>query len=217
MRVRALVLDMDGTLLDTMPDLAVAANEALTRMGFPTKTQDEMLEHMGRGGRLLIERIVPADASVDERQRTFELWRKLYIGSDYALTRPYDGMLETLHALKGEGFRLGVLSNKFDAGVRALAQRHFPGVFEVVRGDAPPAPRKPDPSSLLGVIDELGARADGAAYVGDSVVDVQTARNAGTKIIGVSWGYDSIAPLPCDDLDAYIRRPEELLSLCAIG
>lgn len=211
--IKALVFDMDGTLLHTMPDLAAAANEALVRMGFPTRTQDEMLAHMGYGGRWLIGQIVPAEATPEQRQETFELWREFYIGSDYALAAPYDGMVDTLRALRGQGVKLGILSNKFDAGVHTLAQRHFDGLFDTVQGDAPPAPRKPDPTTLLHMLETLGVRPEEAAYVGDAQVDVQVARNAGVRAIGVSWGYDQAAPLPLDELDAYVHAPRELLAL----
>ncbi|MBQ9043924.1 MAG: HAD family hydrolase [Eggerthellaceae bacterium] len=211
--IRALIFDMDGTLLHTMPDLAAAANEALTRMGFPTRTQDEMLAYMGYGGRWLIEQIVPDGATDEERQQTFELWRELYIGSDYALTEPYKDIVSTLQQLRQSGIRLGVLSNKFDAGVRALAQRHFPGLFDAVQGDAPPLPRKPDPTTLLQMLEALGVRPEETAYVGDAQVDVQVARNADVRMVGVSWGYDQAAPLPIGELDAYIHEPGELLAL----
>lgn len=214
MSIRALVFDMDGTLLHTMPDLAVAANDALTQMGFPTHTQDEMLAHMGRGGRWLIEQIVPAEATAEQRQQTFDLWRKIYIGSGYTLTAPYDGIESMLREVRLHGVKTAVLSNKFHEGACALAQQHFPGLFEMVRGDMPPLPRKPDPTSLLQMLSELGVTPDEAAYVGDSIVDAQTARNAGVKAIGVAWGYDQAAPLPQGELDAYVRSPAELVSLC---
>lgn len=211
--IRALIFDMDGTLLHTMPDLAVAANEALAHMGFPTRTQDEMLAYMGYGGQWLIEQIVPEGATDEERRQTFELWRELYIRSDYALTKPFDGMVDTLRQLRRSGVKLGVLSNKFDAGVRALAQQHFPGLFDAVQGDAPPLPRKPNPTTLLQMLEALDAAPEEAAYVGDAQVDVQVARNAGVRMVGVSWGYDQAAPLPVDELDAYIHEPGELLAL----
>lgn len=213
MEIRALVFDMDGTILHTMPDLAVAANEAFEQMGLPLRTYDELLACMGDGGARLIERAVPAGTPEDETWRTFDLWRRIYIASDYELSRPFPGIEEVLRELRDRGLKLAVLSNKFDEGTRCLAQRFFPGLFDSVRGDRPPAPRKPDPTTLLEMLGELGAGADEAAYVGDAVVDVQVARRAGVRAIGVSWGYDSANPLPIGELDAYIRSPFELLDL----
>lgn len=212
--MKAVVFDLDGTLLHTMPDLAKAANEALRHMGFPTRTQNDMLSYMGYSGKWLIEQIVAPNATQKQRQTTFELWRSLYIGSDYALSAPFIGVCEAVAELHARGMKLGVLSNKFDAGVRMLTQRHFPDLFDIVRGDLAPAPRKPNPTTLLQMLDEFGVQPKDAAYVGDSIVDVKTARNAGVKMIGVAWGYDQAAPLPLGELDAYAATPSELIDFC---
>ena len=211
MDIRALVFDMDGTLLDTLPDLAVAANKALAHMGYPERPLCEMAAHMGLGGRHLIESILPAGVTADETQRIFELWRDLYISSSYELTKPYDGVIDTLRELRARGVKTAVLSNKFDAGVHALVATHFPGLFDIVRGDLPPMPRKPDPTALKSVIANLNVCARETVYVGDSIVDAKTARNAGVRFVGVAWGYDQAAPLPLAQLDAYIAHPNELL------
>ena len=118
-----------------------------------------------------------------------------------------------LRQLRESGAKTAVLSNKFDAGTRLLAQRCLPGLFDMVRGDNFEAPRKPDPTVLRQMLDELGVAACEAAYVGDTLVDIDTARNAKVMAIGVSWGYDSVNPLPLDELDAYISAPSELLRL----
>ncbi|MBO7675801.1 MAG: HAD-IA family hydrolase, partial [Atopobiaceae bacterium] len=178
--------DASNTLLYTFPDLLDAANRALREMGFPTVTYDEALSFMGFGGRWLIDQLVPRDATPEQHRRTFELWRKLYISSGYKRTTPFPGVMETLHELRARGMRMALLSNKLDEGVQALAQRHFPDLFDAVRGDAPPLPRKPDPTSLLQMLEAMGATPAHAAYVGDSAVDVKLARNAGVMAIGVS-------------------------------
>ena len=213
MGIRAFVFDMDGTILHTLPDLVVAANEALRQMGFPIRTYDEILALMGEGGAHMIERAVPPETPDEVRRQTFDLWRDIYIASDYANTAPFAGIPETLRQLRERGARTAVLSNKFDAGTQLLAERCLPGLFDIVRGDAPPAPRKPDPTVLTAMLGELGVRPDEAAYVGDTLVDVKVARNAGVMAIGVSWGYDATQPLCPDDLDAYIHEPSELLRL----
>lgn len=213
MGIRAFVFDMDGTILHTLPDLVVAANEALEQMGFPTRDYDEILALMGEGGAHMIERALPPSTHVEIKRQAFELWRDIYIASDYDNTEPFPGIPDTLRQLREHGAKTAVLSNKFDAGTRLLAERCLPGLFDIVRGDAPPAPRKPDPTTLLQMLDELGARPEEAAYVGDTFVDVKTARNAGVMAVGVSWGYDAARPLPIAELDAYIHEPSELLGL----
>ena len=211
MGIKAFVFDMDGTILHTLPDLFAATNEALAQMGFPARTYDEVLGFMGDGGARLIERAVPSGTGPGLTRQTFELWRTIYIGSGYGATAPFPGIEETLRTLRGNGVKTSVLSNKFDEGARRLADRFFPGLFDAVRGDKPPAPRKPDPTVLLAMLDELGVDARQAAYVGDANVDVQVARRAGVMAIGVSWGYDAANPLRPEDLDAYIHDPRELL------
>lgn len=214
MGIQAYVFDMDGTLLHTLPDLFASVNQALVEMDFPPRSYDEVLGFMGDGGARLIERAQPLGTSAKVGKQLFDLWREIYIGSDYAHTAPFPGVVEVLQQLRERGIASAVLSNKFHVGTCALAERFFPGLFDVVRGDLPPTPRKPDPTTLLQVLDELGVPACAAAYVGDAAVDYQVARNAGVLAIGVSWGYDAANPLPVGELDAYIHDPHELLGLC---
>lgn len=161
----------------------------------------------------MIERALPPDTPTTIRHQTFELWRDIYIASSYDNTQPFPGIAETLRALRKSGAKTAVLSNKFDAGTQLLAERCLPGLFDIVCGDMPPTPRKPDPTSLMQILDELDVPANEAAYIGDTLVDVTVARNAGVMAVGVSWGYDAARPLPVDELDAYVRDPHELLEL----
>ena len=213
MRIQAMVFDMDGTLLHSLPDLAIAANETLTRLGYPTRTYDEILSFMGSGAQRLIECALPAGATPATCKQAFELWRSLYLQSDYSHTAPFPGIIDTLRALRTAGVKTAVLSNKFDAGVQMLTEKMFPGLFDMARGEIPPTPRKPAPTSLLALLAELGVSPNEAAYVGDTNVDVRTARNAGVRAIGVSWGYAKTQPLSPATLDAYIHDPAELLAL----
>ena len=213
MALKAFVFDMDGTILHTLPDLVKATNAAMRQMGFPTLSYEQVHALMGDGGARLIERAVPAGTSRETYLETFELWRSIYLASDYAGTAPFPGIPQALQALRRRGMKTAVLSNKFDEGARLLARRFFPGLFDLVRGDVEGTPRKPDPTSLLQMLDELGVPPDQAAYIGDANVDYRLARNAGVMAVGVSWGYDSANPLPRDLLDAYLTSPGELLAL----
>ena len=213
MPVKAVVFDMDGTILHTLPDLVAAANETFAQLGYPARTEAEALECMGSGGRHLVEKLMPPGCTRAEEERIFQLWRDIYAASDYAGTKPFPGIVEVLRELRERGVATAVLSNKFDTGVRELADRFFDGLFDAVRGEVPPAPRKPDPTVLLNMLAELDVHPAEAAYVGDTVVDVRVAHNAGVLAVGVSWGYDKADPLPRDELDAYLHDPAELLAL----
>lgn len=215
--MKAFVFDMDGTLLHTFPDLAHAANKALEGMGFPARTYGELLAFMGFGGRWLINQAVPASASDDERKRAFELWRTYYIEGGYANTKPFDGVVEVVCELRARGVKTAIVSNKLHEGVCALAAKHFPGLFDVVRGDLAGIPRKPDATALLQVLEELGVHPEDAVYVGDTNVDARTARNAGVTMAGVAWGYAKADPLAVSELDVFVQRPAELLALAPIG
>ena len=211
--IKAFVFDLDGTLLHTLPDMAKAANDALEHYGFPTHDLCEYEKYMGNGGWKMIHRAVPPNATPEQCGQVFDLWRELYMGSDYALTHPFPGIESVLRELLSRGEMIAVLSNKFDEGARYLVERHFPGMFQAVRGDKPPAPRKPDPTTLLDMLGFLGVAPDEVAYVGDAKVDVEVARNAGVMAVGVSWGYDGADPLPVGSVDAYIHDPSELIAL----
>ena len=212
MSFKAFIFDMDGTILHTLPDLALAANEALERMGFPTRTYDEIHTFMGQGSNRLIEMCCPDGATSTQRKQTFETWRAIYLQSAYALTEPFPGIVEAIRELRERGVKTAVLSNKFDAGVQVLAQRFFPGLFDASRGEIPPTPRKPDPTSLLQLLDELDVRPAETVYVGDTNIDVELAENAGVALIGVSWGYDAAAPMRKEGLLGYVHSAPELLA-----
>lgn len=215
MGIRAFVFDMDGTILHSLPDLTVVTNLALERMGYPLHTELEVLTYVGNGAERLIEQATPDHAGEEERRRTLDLWRSIYLERGSLLTEPFPGIPEVLRELRARGVKTAVLSNKFDAAVRELAHDFFPGLFDVVRGEIPPIPRKPDPTALLQILEEFGVSPQEAAYVGDTSVDAEVARRAGVMAVGVSWGYDAALPLPIDELDAYIHDPHELLRLCS--
>lgn len=206
MQYSAYIFDLDGTLLDTLPDLVRLTNMVLERRGWPARTRDEILSFVGHGGRNLLERAAPAGTSSDELDDAFVLWRELYPEFGHAQTRPYDGIPEMLDQLKRDGVKLGVLSNKFDAAVRDVIGQHFPGMFDVARGECAEIPRKPDPSGLLCTLRLLGVRPKDAAYVGDSQSDIETARAAGTASIAVTWGYQQPT-----GADLIVTKPSQII------
>ena len=211
MGIKAVVFDRDGTILHTLPDLTVVTNRAMERMGYPLHTQEEVLTYVGNGAKRLVNQACPEGTSEEDRERTLELWQQIYLDYDNDLTAPFPGIEDTLRALRDKGIKTAVLSNKFDAAVHELAEQYLPGLFDIARGEIPPTPRKPHPGALLQIIEQLGATPEETIYVGDTSVDAETARNAGTKIVGVSWGYDKALPMPIAELDGYIHEAHELL------
>ena len=210
-RFDTFVFDLDGTLLDTLPDLVVLTNAALNEQGFPSRTADEIHSFVGNGARALMYQAVPADASPAQAEAAMRRWMELYPVIGNKLTKPYPHMEETLAALAQRGIGLGVLSNKFDQGVHDVIDAYLPGLFPVQYGECDEIPRKPDPTGLLRCIDELGSAPARTAYVGDSPGDVLVSRNAGAFAIGVSWGYHHADALRKAGADVVIEDARELL------
>lgn len=208
-----LVFDLDGTLLDTLPDLVVLTNAALNEQGFPSRTTDEIHSFVGNGARALMYQAVPADATSEQAEAAMRRWMELYPVIGNKLTKPYPHMEETLAELAQRGIGLGVLSNKFDQGVHDVIDAYLPNLFAVKHGEREDIPRKPDPTGLLRSIGELGSTPARTAYVGDSPGDVAVSRNAGTFAVGVAWGYHHADALREAGADLVIEDARELLQL----
>lgn len=206
--IRALVFDLDGTLLDTLPHLTALTNFVLAQQHFPQHTQEEVLSYIGEGGQKLLMRAAPKKTPQDVIDAMFQQWKEKFYTHGIDLVAPFEGINDMLATLKTRAL-LGVLSNKFDAGCIASVQQHFPNTFCWVHGERAGIPRKPQPDGLQNCLDELQLHPDEAIYVGDSVTDIDAARSAGMRAIGVSWGYQDsrallehgasyLAKSPCD-------------------
>ena len=212
----AFVFDLDGTLLNTLPDLVALTNRSLAKAGFPTRTEPEILSFVGNGLRALMGCAVPEGASAHDVDAVMQNWKDDYAEFGIALTAPYEGMCETLVALKERGKKLAVLSNKFDGGVQEIVPHFFPGLFEVQHGECDRIPRKPDPTGLLLTMEELGVAPERTVYVGDSKGDMVVAHAAGTYALGVSWGYQSKEELQAGKADRIIDAPASLLEVAGV-
>ena len=212
-RFDTFVFDLDGTLLDTLPDLVVLTNAVLRECGFPERTSAEVLSYVGNGVKALMYQAVPQDADEEAVEAAMRRWKELYPQYGYRLTKAYEGIPETVAELKRRGARLGVLSNKFDAGVQEVVGAYLPGLFAVAHGESVDIPRKPDPTGLLRTIEELGSAPERTVYVGDSTGDVAVAPNAGTYAVGVTWGYHEAERLRAAAADLVIDDPRALLDL----
>ena len=189
MRYQTAIFDMDGTILETLEDMCASVNVTMNHVGYPRRTMDEVRRFVGNGAAKLIERCMPAGAEDPRYPAALEFYRAYYDAHAQIKTGPYPGIPELLNQLSREGVRLAVVSNKPDEAVRALTERYFPGVFPVAIGNRDGWATKPAPDSVYEAMRLLGARRESTVYVGDSDVDVDTARNAGLDSVIVTWGF----------------------------
>ncbi len=208
------IFDLDGTLLDTLHDLASSVNYALQTHDMPTHSVDAIRGFVGNGVRLLMERAVPDGAQNPQFEATFATFRQHYMQHSLDTTCPYPGIAEMLHQLKQRGCRLAVVSNKMMAATQDLVRHFFPEI-EVAIGEheAEGIRKKPAPDTVFQALRQLGVGKEQAVYVGDSDVDLQTARNSGLPCISVLWGFRSRDFLLHHGATTFITHPSELLSL----
>ena len=209
----AYIFDLDGTLLDTLGDLAASVNYALRTHGMPEHTIDDVRRFVGNGVRKLMERAIPDGASNPDFEATFATFRQYYMAHSLDTTKPYDGILETLEALKAKGCHLAVVSNKMMAATQELCRHFFPDTIEVAIGEneAEGIRKKPAPDTVIAALRQLGVGQEGAVYVGDSDVDIETARNSGLPCISVLWGFRDRDFLLQHGAKTLISAPSELL------
>ncbi|MGN0301795.1 MAG: HAD family hydrolase [Anaerotardibacter sp.] len=208
----AFIFDLDGTLLDTLPDLVVTVNSALESMGYPTRTKEEILSFVGDGGRLLMTRALPSDCTEDTIEKAFALFKSNYDEFGLCLTQEFEGITDVLSQLKQEGKKLAVLSNKFDKGVQDVVNHFFPSLFDVAHGEGERIPRKPDPTGLILTLEELGVSAERAVYFGDTAGDMKTASGAGVYSVGCLWGYQPKERILSENPQVLISEPRQILA-----
>ncbi len=213
MTYKTYIFDLDGTLLDTLADLAASCNYALRTHGMPEHSIDDVRRFVGNGVRLLMERAIPDGASNPDFDETFASFREHYMLHSLDTTRPYPGIMETLAELKARGCRLAVVSNKMMAATVELCRHFFPDTIEVAIGEheAEGIRKKPAPDTVFAALKQLGVNKEGAVYVGDSDVDLATARHAGLPCISVLWGFRDSDFLKQHGAKTFISAPSELL------
>ena len=213
MRYQTYVFDLDGTLLDTLGDLAASTNYALRTHGMPEHSLDDVRRFVGNGVRVLMERAVPQGAENPQFEAAFQTFRTHYMQHSLDTTKPYDGILETLEALKAEGCRLAVVSNKMMAATQELCRHFFRDTIEVAIGEheAQGIRKKPAPDTVNEAFRQLGVGKERAVYVGDSDVDILTARNSGLPCISVLWGFRDRDFLAAHGATMFVQTPEEIL------
>ena len=209
------IFDLDGTLLNTLEDLARAGNHVCETFCWPTFPLERYRYKVGNGIERLIERIMPAEFVGDARvaRAALDAFRTYYDAHKEDHTAPYPGIIETLDALRNAGVHMAVLTNKDHAAAQPLVRRYFGNRIEVVQGHLAPYAPKPDPAITHVVLDALGASPAHTLYVGDSDVDVETGHLAGLAVAGAAWGFRGRGELTAAGADHLIDHPSELKAL----
>ena len=213
--LQAFIFDLDGTLLDTLGDLAASVNYALKACGMPQHSIDDVRRFVGNGVRLLMERAVPDGAANPQFEEAFSTFRQHYMQHSLDTTRPYDGIMEMLQALRQRGYRTAVVSNKFYAATQELCQHFFADSIEVAIGEheAEGIRKRPAPDTVNEALRQLVVSREHAVYVGDSDVDLATARNSGLPCISVLWGFRDKPFLLEHGATTFVERPCQILEI----
>lgn len=211
MKYDAVLFDMDGTILDTLEDMHSSVNAALRAFGMPEISADETRAYVGNGAARLIALSVPAGTDAETTEKVLNWYRPYYNDHSCILTKPYAGIPELLAALRDRGMKLAVVSNKPDETVGLLAELFFKGLFNSAVGESAGIRRKPAPDTVNAAVAAMGLPKDRCVYVGDSEVDVLTAKNAGLACIAVAWGFRSEAELVAAGAETIVHTPEELM------
>lgn len=207
---KAVLFDLDGTLLDTIDDLAAALNYALEKHGFPTHKREAVLGFVGNGVAKLVALGMGRAQDDPLFSLVFDDFRTYYGRHNTDFTRPYEGIAALLSALRARGIKTAVVSNKYDAAVKALSKQFFGDLIPLAIGESPTVKRKPAPDSLFYALNALGVSPEEAYYVGDSEVDVETAKRAGVECLSVLWGFRSQAELLAAGATRFFDTPEKL-------
>jgi len=187
--VYTVLFDLDGTLLDTLGDLADAINFAMRNTGHPEKADAEVLAAIGNGIRNAIRSSLPGQPSLTEVDAALSLFKEQYKKCYLNKTQPYPGVVEIMHALRAKGYKIGVISNKSDEFTAGLVSKFFSGLVDASAGERQGVPLKPAPEAVFSLISQIGGDLSHTIYVGDSEVDAATAMNAGAPCVLVSWGF----------------------------
>lgn len=209
---KAVIFDLDGTLLNTLDDLADSTNYALSRFGYPTRTIEEVRQFVGNGVAKLIERAIPEGKNNPNFEKCLAIFKENYAQNMYNKTAPYNGIIEMLSNLKSKGIQIAVVSNKFDLAVKELCKKYFEGFIDFAAGEneAQGIKKKPAPDTVISVLNEFNFAPEDAVYVGDSDVDIMTAKNSKMPCISVTWGFRDEKFLLENGATILINAPSEI-------
>ncbi|MGN0468118.1 MAG: HAD family hydrolase [Acutalibacteraceae bacterium] len=210
---KAVIFDLDGTLLNTLDDLAASVNYALKSFGFPERTIEEVRRFIGNGVVKLMQRATPDGIDEAKFNECFEAFRTYYLEHMTDNTAPYNGIMQLLDELKKRNIKTAVVSNKLHSGVVGLCKDFFGNSLTCAFGVENESERKPSPANVFKAFKKLGISASEAIYVGDSEVDVHTAKNSGLDCIGVTWGFRDRKELEENGAKFIVNKPMEILDI----
>jgi len=205
------IFDLDGTLLDTLKDLTDSTNYALRHSGMPEHTIDEIRDFVGNGVKKLIERAVPDGLNNPKFEETYEHFREHYLTNSLHTTQPYPGIMDMLHTLSTHGKKMAIVSNKFYTATEELCRHFFGDYIHVAIGEREDIRRKPAPDTVLEAMRQLKADISTTVYIGDSDVDLATARNSGIPCISVLWGFRSREFLAEHGATTFVDAPSQII------
>lgn len=211
MRYRAVLFDLDGTLLDTLDDMTDALNRTMDRFGLPQRSREEVRAFVGNGARRLVE--LATGAGGEALEQILEDYKADYDVHFLVKTAPYPGVLALMETLRGQGRKVGVVSNKPDSTVKGLSDALFRDRADIAVGEKAGIRRKPAPDTVLAAMESLGVKPEETVYIGDSEVDIETARAAGVPCISVTWGFRDKPALEAAGADRFADSCEELLAI----
>ena len=209
-KYKTYIFDLDGTLLSTLADLAASTNYALRTHHMPERSLDEVRRFVGNGVKKLMERAIPDGLNNPLFEETFATFRQHYMQHNLDTTQPYPGIMQLLEQLKAEGKNIAVVSNKFYAATRELCRHFFGALVPVAIGEREDIRKKPAPDTVIEALRELGVDKEGAVYIGDSDVDIMTAKNSGMPCVSVLWGFRDKEFLLEHGATTLISKPEEM-------
>ena len=211
--ITTVIFDMDGTVLNTLDDLATSVNYVLTRYGMPVHCTEDYRRYFGNGIRYALECAVPKGTEETTIDQMLPVFREHYNAHCLDKTRPYDGIPELMKALRDRGFKLAIVSNKIDSAVKELNAKFFSAYVDVTIGEREGIRRKPAPDTVVQALEELKSSKHEAVYIGDSEVDLQTAANAGLPCISVLWGFREKDFLTEQGATVFANTPQEIYDL----
>ena len=208
-----IIFDLDGTLLNTLEDLHAFFNKAITEYGYPRRTLDEIKSFVGNGIKKAIERALPSNIEESELNKIVNYFRSYYEEHMLELTKPYDGIIGMLEELKANNYKLAVVSNKYDAAVKELCKNYFGKYIDIAIGESEEVRKKPEIDGVMKAIKELNSSIDNSIYIGDSDVDIKTAKNVGIPCISVLWGFRDKDFLIQNGGKLFAEKPKDIIKI----